>query len=297
MVHRSPRQVLRTQYAAVVGNPVEHSLSPVLHQAAYDALGLSDWRFEHHQLDVETLPAFVCGRDERWRGLSVTMPLKEAALALADHASPIALSTGAANTLVRRGLQWHADNTDVAGIRKALMDAGVRPGRTGTAVLLGSGATARSAVAAFADLGVREVVFAVRGHARSETLDQAAAAGITSTVIPLDQVPALVVDAALTVSTLPAGAADAVAAGLDELAGTVAAAGRPAVGGVLLDVVYAGWPTRLGQAAQHVGLRVVPGIEMLIHQGAEQVRLMTGLDAPLAAMQAAGRAAQRITGS
>lgn len=285
------------QYAAVIGNPVAHSLSPVLHHAAYDALGLSDWTFERHQVDVGELPGFVSGREQHWRGLSVTMPLKEAALALADRASHIARSTGAANTLVRRGQEWHADNTDVAGIRNALIDAGVRPGRTGAAVLLGSGATARSAVAAFADLGVREVTFAVRDRARPETLDQAAAAGIATTVISLEQAPALLADAALTVSTLPAGVANPVAAALDDLAGRMdGQIGGPGSGGVLLDVVYAGWPTPLGQAARHIGLRVVPGIEMLIHQGAEQVRLMTGLDAPLAAMQAAGRAAQRTAG-
>lgn len=286
------------QYAAVLGNPVAHSLSPVLHQAAYDALGLSEWSFERHRLDVAALPGFVSALDQQWRGLSVTMPLKEAALALADHASQIARSTGAANTLLRRGREWHADNTDVAGIRNALTDAGVQPGDTGPVVLLGSGATARSALAAFADLGVRHVTVAVRDRPRPETIDQAAVAGIATTVISLDEVPDLLPDTAVTVSTLPVGAADGIATELALRTNDVNShVGRSEAGAVLLDVVYAGWPTPLGRAAQQLGLRVVPGIEMLIHQGAEQVRLMTGLDAPLAAMQAAGRAAQRSAGS
>ncbi|XAS75488.1 shikimate dehydrogenase [Dermatophilaceae bacterium Sec6.4] len=284
--------MLSRQRAAVVGSPVAHSLSPVLHRAAYVALGLSQWTFELHRLEPEELPAFVAGLNEQWRGLSVTMPLKEAALALADDASEVARQTGAANTLVHDGDRWQAHNTDVAGICSALVDAGVRRAAGGSALVLGSGATARSALAALKELRITDVTLAVRDRARDQTLRQAADMGITATVISLADAPAATVSAAVVVSTLPAGAADPVAAAMKDLSDD-----RGCPPGVLLDVVYAGWPTPLGLAAQRVGFRVVPGIEMLIHQGAEQVRLMTGLPAPLAAMQTAGRAAQGIPAS
>lgn len=284
----APGQVLNGPRAAVLGRPVAHSLSPVLHRAAYAALGLNEWTFERHDLGAEQLAGFVAGLGHEWRGLALTMPLKESALRLAQDVSDTAGSTGAANTLVRRGESWHADNTDVWGIRAALRDAGVGA-TSGPVVLLGSGATARSAVAALAGLGARDVVLGVRDRARPETVQQARDAGMSVTVTPLRDVAPKVTDAAVVISTLPQGGADAVAAALDH--------GAVAGTGVLLDVVYAGWPTPLACAALRAGLTVVPGIEMLIHQAAEQVRLMTGLDAPLAAMQAAGRAAQASTGS
>ena len=271
--------------AAVLGRPVQHSLSPVLHRAAYDALGLTDWTFERHDLGADRLPAFLNSLDQDWRGLALTMPLKERALTLATEASDTARRTGAANTLVRHGDAWHADNTDVWGIRASLLDAGMQPATDGRALVLGSGATARSALVALEELGVRHVVLGVRAAARPETLDQARAAGMQVAVVPLDEAAGVLGDVQVAVSTLPLGGADGVAAALGErsFAGDT----------VLLDVVYAGWPTPLGAAARRAGLRVVPGIEMLIHQAAAQVRSMTGRDAPLAAMQAAGRSAQR----
>lgn len=289
MVLGEHRQVLTSSCAAVLGKPVGHSLSPALHQAAYDALGLSDWSFTRREVDVEELSQFLNSLDERWRGLAVTMPLKERALELASTASDTALRTGAANTLIHDSGSWQADNTDVWGLRAALSDAGVVAGAGGLAVLLGSGATARSAVAALTRLGIEEVVFAVRSDVRPETLRQAVQQGLRTSTVSLTDAAPVIADAAVTVSTLPQGGADAVAAELGKRETTAA--------GVLLDVVYAGWPTPLARSAQQAGLTVVAGIEMLIHQAAEQVRLMTGRDAPLAAMQAAGRAAQAARAS
>lgn len=287
--------------AAVLGSPIRHSLSPVLHRAAYEALGLTDWGFEVHELDAAALPPFLASLHDSWRGLALTMPLKEAALALADTSSRTARRTAAANTLVRKGDLWHAENTDVWGVREALVAAGIEPvadgdvaegvAAEGVVVLLGSGATARSALAAVAGLGFRDVVFAVRGQVRPETLLQAREHGMTVSSVPLTQAAAIVADATVVVSTLPPGGADDVATdlGTDLTQGPSGGRLKP---GVLLDVVYAGWPTPLARAAQQAGMTVVPGIEMLIHQAAEQVRLITGLPAPLAAMQAVGRAAQ-----
>jgi shikimate dehydrogenase len=272
--------------AGVLGSPIAHSLSPVLHRTAYAALGLTQWRYAAHEVDEEAFLPFVAGLDETWRGLSLTMPLKEVAFDVAADVSPLALATGAVNTLVRRSTgEWDAHNTDVHGIVAALAGAsGPDAARPTSATVLGSGATARSAVTALARLGVGHVRLAVRAEARPATLRMAADLGVEVEQVPLARwaettgsgdVPALVV------STLPTGAGSAAAEVL---------AGRH-LRGTLLDVVYADWPTPLAQAGAAAGLEVVSGLDMLVHQAAEQVRLMTGRDAPLEAMFAAAHEA------
>ncbi|MBM0227778.1 shikimate dehydrogenase, partial [Micromonospora sp. ATA51] len=140
--------------AAVVGRPIAHSLSPVIHNAGYAAAGLTGWSYTRIECGAEELPGLVAGLGPEWAGLSVTMPGKEAALALADQVSPVAAAVGAANTLVRRpDGAWYADNTDVTGMVDVL--AGVAVGATVT--VLGAGGTARAALAAAARLGAAEV--------------------------------------------------------------------------------------------------------------------------------------------
>jgi len=284
--------VLSRHRAAVLGKPISHSLSPVLHRAAYEALGLTDWSYDVRECDAPSLRELVAGLGPTWRGLSLTMPLKEEALLVADSSSAIARQTGAVNTLVRVGTQWHGENTDVFGIREALRDAGVGSGHpVSRAVVVGSGATARSALAALADLGIGEVAFVVRKEVRASTLAQARDHGFRVSVVRDDRAAHEVLHAALVISAVPAGAADSLALAV---AREAARSGPLPPGGVLLDVVYADWPTALAQAAASYGARVVPGIEMLIHQGAAQVELMTGRSAPLEAMQRAGRAASGL---
>jgi shikimate dehydrogenase len=282
VVSGEPGHVLN---AAVLGSPIAHSLSPVLHRAAYRALGLRDWRYAAHEVDEEGFLPFVAGLDETWRGLSLTMPLKEVAFEVAADISPTALATGAINTLVRRETgEWDAHNTDVHGVVAALggslRDAAAAPR---SATVLGSGATARSAIAALAELGVRHVRLAVRAAVRPATTRIAADLGLQVEQVSLER---WAERGGLVVSTLPAGAGAAAAAVLD---------GHRLDGhrleGTLLDVVYADWPTPLAVAAAAAGLTVVPGLDMLVHQAAEQVRLMTGREAPLQAMLAAGRQA------
>ena len=276
--------------AAVLGSPITHSLSPVLHRAAYEALGLTRWRYAAHEVDEDAFLPFVAGLDETWRGLSLTMPLKEVAFDVAADVSPLALATGAVNTLVRRATgEWDAHNTDVHGIVAALggtlrENQGSHPQAPGSATVLGSGATARSAIAALARLGVRHVRLAVRAEARPATLRMAADLGVEVEQVPLAHWAEATGSgdrSALVVSTLPTGAGSAAAEVL---------AGRR-LSGTLLDVVYADWPTPLARTAAEAGLDVVSGLDMLVHQAAEQVRLMTGRDAPLAAMFAAAHEA------
>ena len=128
--------------AAVLGSPVAHSRSPQLHLAAYRALGLDDWTYERIECTAEQLPPLVGSLGPEWVGLSVTMPGKFAALAVADERTRRAEQVGSANTLVRTGRGWRADNTDIDGVAGAL--GHLRDPQR--AIVLGSGGTAPSAL-------------------------------------------------------------------------------------------------------------------------------------------------------
>ncbi|TQS26581.1 shikimate dehydrogenase [Microbispora sp. KK1-11] len=264
--------------AAVLGSPIAHSLSPVLHRAAYAAMGLADWRYDAIECAENGLADLVGGLGPEWAGLSLTMPLKRAVLPLLDTVSDLAVAVGGANTVVFRDGARHGENTDVYGIVQALAEAGVPA--PASAVILGGGATAASAVAALRDTGLAEVTLVVRDPARAgETLRVAERLGTTVTVRSLgDFDPA----ADLVVSTLPSGAADA-------LAERVAA--RLPEKAALFDVVYAPWPTALAAAVRARGRTVIGGFPMLLHQAVRQAELMTGrADVPVEAMRAAGEA-------
>ncbi|MEU3168833.1 shikimate dehydrogenase [Streptosporangium sp. NPDC006930] len=262
--------------AAVLGSPIVHSLSPHLHRAAYEGMGLHDWRYEAIECDEAGLPALLAGLEGDWAGLSLTMPLKRAVLPLLDTVSELALQVGGANTVILRDGVRHGDNTDVYGIVRALAEAGVAPPRAAT--VLGGGATAASALAALRELGLDEAILVVRDPARAgETTRVAERLGMDLSVRTLDKLDtATEVD--LVVSTLPSGVAD-------DFAGTLA--GVPA----LFDVVYAPWPTRLAVAVAERGGIVVGGFPMLLHQAVRQVEMMTGrADVPVEAMREAGKA-------
>jgi shikimate dehydrogenase len=262
--------------AAVLGQPVAHSLSPVLHRAAYAALGL-DWTYEAIECAEADLPGVLAERRD-WVGFSCTMPLKRAVLEVADEVRALAAAVHAGNTLLpRREGGWIADNTDVAGIVAAMRGSGVRPS---SVTVLGAGGTAQAAVAALVELGIRRCSVLVREPSRTTQVRATAAAlAVEIEVGRLDvSSPALAAD--LVVSTLPAGAADAVAG----------AAWRP--GQAVLDVVYDPWPTRLAANALAAGATVLSGGLMLLHQAAAQVELMTGRPAPVGQMRAALLAAR-----
>jgi shikimate dehydrogenase len=258
--------------AAVLGSPVAHSLSPALHAAAYAALGLTGWSYERIECREEQLALLVGRLGPTWVGLSLTMPLKRVALEVADEVSPLAAAVGAANTLLLDGGR-RAENTDVAGIVGALREAGLTA--AGTAVVLGAGGTAQAALAALRELGVAEPAVLVRDPGRAGDLRAAAERLGVRPVVVGGLLDGPLPPADVVLSTLPAGAADAIAAHPWR--------GRP----VVLDAVYAGWPTPLARSAAGAGCTVVSGLALLLHQAVEQVRLMTGLEPPVEAMRAA----------
>lgn len=261
--------------AAVVGAPVAHSLSPLIHNAGYAAVGLDTWSYTRFECAEAELPALVAGLGPEWAGLSVTMPGKEAALAVAATASPVAVAVGAANTLVHQhDGSWHADNTDVGGMVEVLTSAGVRPESTLT--VLGAGGTARAAVAAAAALRVRTVTVVARRKAAIDDLRPVAeAVGVSLVGVPwADAAAACRAD--VVISTVPKGAADRLA---------TAVAWRPAT--VLFDALYDPWPTPLASVAQAAGCRVCSGLDLLLAQAVGQFEQFTGVPAPREAMAAA----------
>jgi shikimate dehydrogenase len=262
--------------AAVLGSPITHSLSPVLHRAAYAALGLDDWTYTAIECDEAGLPALLASCDRRWAGLSLTMPLKRAVLPLLDRTEPLAVEVGGANTVVFEGGERHGYNTDVPGMVAALAEAGVTA--PSSATLLGAGATACAALAALREVGLTSAVVLVRDQARAG--DLLAAAGRLGMVVDLHPFGSAVRSGDLLVSTIPAGAADFYAERPQ----------RPRPGpSAVLDVVYDPWPTPLAQAAAKSGAVVISGFDLLLHQAARQVELMTGIKpAPLDHMRTAG---------
>ena len=257
--------------AAVLGRPVSHSLSPLLHRAAYAALGLTDWTYDALDVGAEDLPSLLAGLGPEWRGFSVTMPCKQAAVAVADVVEPLPGLLGAANTLLRTDGGWRAENTDVGGIGMALQLAQVEDAPR--AAIIGAGGTATAAAVALASLGAREVDVVVRDPGRAgEVVRVLGALGVDTSVVPLAGAR---VTAPVVVSTVPVDGQPAVAA----------LEWQP--GQTVLDVLYAPWPTPLAQRVTAAGGTVVGSIEVLYWQATEQVELMTGRPAPLGAMRAA----------
>ena len=153
-----------TAWAGVIGSPISHSLSPVIHRAAWGQLGIDGWEYRLCEVDEGTLPAFIAGLDDSFRGLSVTMPCKQAIMGLLDAIDPLASAVGAVNTVVPSAGLLAGFNTDVAGIasaiRRACDQAGV-PLPT-SALVLGARATASSALAALGELGITTTTVAAR---------------------------------------------------------------------------------------------------------------------------------------
>jgi shikimate dehydrogenase len=268
-----------TRRAAVLGKPISHSLSPVLHNAGYAAAGLAGWSYVAIECDEAALPGLVGGLGPEWAGLSLTMPLKEAALDVATEVAPVAAAVGAANTLVRRAGGWFADNTDVVGMVALLRAAGIGAGARFT--VLGAGGTARGALAAAARLDAAGVTVVARRPAAIDDLRPTAERlGLRLAGAAWDGAGAHV-DADVVISTVPKGVADPMAAGSAWRAGTV-----------LFDAVYDPWPTPLADAARCAGCRILSGLDLLHAQALGQFEHFTGVPAPAEAMREALYAAR-----
>ncbi|QLJ01413.1 shikimate dehydrogenase [Streptomyces sp. NEAU-sy36] len=274
-----PPRATDARRAAVLGQPIAHSLSPVLHRAAYAELGLTGWSYDRFEVDEAALPGFLEKLGPEWAGLSLTMPLKRAVIPLLDEISETAASVDAVNTVVfTEDGRARGDNTDIPGMVAALREHGVE--EVDSAAILGAGATASSALAALSRICTGEVVAYVRSEARAAEMREWGRRLDVDVRTAHWSEAARALRAPLVIATTPAGTTDALAAAVPE---------RPAT---LFDVLYEPWPTELAARWSMYGGAVVGGLDLLVHQAVLQVERMTGrAPAPLEAMRRAGEQA------
>jgi len=244
-------------HAEVWGSPIEHSLSPTLHRAAYAALGM-DWSYDRRDVTTETFASHWEHHSRELTGLSATMPLKESLAALPLERDHVVDALGVGNTLYRAGGQWRCANTDPWGVVGALSEAEIE---AADAVIVGAGATARAVCYGLQLAGVRNIEFVVRNPTRAtETARVAQSLGLNARV--LNSFEEISARARLVVSTLPGGASS-------DLAPTeqVIDSSR------LFDVGYSPWPTPMAAEWLSRGQGVISGLSMLIHQAIRQIRL------------------------
>lgn len=258
-------------WAAVIGSPIEHSLSPVIHRAAWAQLGIDGWEYHRLEQDTDSLPGFIAGLGADCAGLSVTMPCKQAVMPLLDVIDPLASAVGAVNTVVPSSGVLAGFNTDVTGIASAVRRACSLAGCSApsSALVLGARATASSALAALGELGITSSTVAARRFGGPGSV-VAAASRLGVTIEQILWSDSEAVDRAassvdLVISTLPASAADPLAERL-----------RVREGQILLDVVYSPRDTALRRAFESAGGVVAEGTDMLVFQAGAQVQLMTG---------------------
>ncbi|MCB8992643.1 MAG: shikimate dehydrogenase [Nocardioidaceae bacterium] len=261
----------QSRRCAVLGSPIKHSLSPVLHRAAYEALGL-DWSYEAIEVDSSSLEGFLDQLSAPWRGLSLTMPLKRTVMSLLTDVDDWARRSGAANTVVLESGRRHGHNTDVTGAMAALVELDLGFKRV---TILGAGATAASIGLAVAELGARQIVVAARNAANAEDTFMRIRAHPNApevTLAAIDQP----VDTELLVSTIPASAQPALQVRAVES---------------VFEVIYDPWPTPLAKLAAERECPLIDGLDLLAHQAVGQVLLMTGESVPVDVLRTAGRLA------
>lgn len=250
------QKVLR---GAVIGSPIAHSLSPLLHREAFDFLGLQG-SYQRKEVHLGSLQEFFDTSSHDYDYLSITMPLKEEALSLPVIVDDVAKRIQSANTLFRRNDQWHLTSSDGSGLISALAHEGRT--RFSRVLVLGAGGTARAVVGAL-DCLADEIVVLGRTSTRRDVLASAVTHAQFDYQRWSDSPDFASFD--LVVNTTPAGAADILADSLS-------------IGkcDLLFDVIYTPWPTVLGSRWADSGGRVINGLELLLYQGIEQLSLALG---------------------
>ncbi|MFJ6416129.1 shikimate dehydrogenase family protein [Paeniglutamicibacter sp. NPDC091659] len=280
--------------AAVLGHPIGHSRSPLLHSTAYRELGVG---IDYTAIDIlpEQAEQFAARlrTEPGWVGVSVTMPMKDALIPYVDEPSERVRRLGALNTIVvsrgADGVRLLAENTDVEGIIRSLEGARTAgapapaSGSVGQSIaILGSGNTALAALEACSLMGAATVELLVRNPERAQgALELARTLGLEATALPYTEAATRLPGYDAMISTLPARAADtwvqALGLGARDGAESVGNTGVIKPGAVLLDVAYDPWPSALATAWEAAGGVVVSGLSMLVHQGVEQVKLFSGI--------------------
>jgi len=247
--------------AAVLGSPISHSLSPRLHMSAYKFLGIAG-NYEAFDVPAGTLKSFLSDKNRGWTGFSLTMPLKEEVLSVADVIDPMVKRIQSGNTLVKQGEQWNLYSTDVVGFQNAWRAQ--NSDQPQSVLIVGSGATARTAAAAFDNSGTSISVLHRNSDRELSMMDAVSKATLNFLPWHFSDV---FYKHDLVVNTTPKGALDPFA---NELSN------KPH--GTFFDVIYNPWPTSFAGAWSKTGAPVLSGLDLLIAQGIEQIRLFTGID-------------------
>jgi shikimate dehydrogenase len=242
---------------AVLGSPISHSLSPTLHRSAYEHLGV-EGQYEALEVTSENLSEFISNLEESWTGFSLTMPLKERILNIADDVDPLALRIKSANTLVRVASGWRALSTDVNGFTQSLASAGVTDFVRIT--ILGSGATARAA-AASCDAPGRQIIVIHRNPERERSMRDT----VLHSQLEFRDWGANLEAGDVLINTTPACVADSYS---EKLEGVVR--------GLYFEALYKPWPSKLLARWRALSGFAIDGLDLLVHQGIDQVELFTG---------------------
>ncbi|MBP3087700.1 shikimate dehydrogenase [Corynebacterium sp. sy017] len=254
---------------AVLGYPIEHSLSPIVHNAGYAALGLKNWHYDRYECTAEQLPGLVHSLSDSYQGFSVTMPAKFAALSFANTVSNRAQEIGSANTLVAtENLGWYADNTDCEGIIGSLEQLGITRFSPGDrAVVIGGGGTARPTLWALAQLGINDVAVINRSDKTAELLPLVERSATKFNMHSYDEdLGKICSGSSVIISTVPSA--------------VVARYAPQIVHAPLIDVIYDPAPTPLQELAYERAIPAVGGHVMLAYQAYSQFELFTGQQAP-----------------
>lgn len=254
-------------YAEVIGDPIDHSLSPPIHLFWLEALKI-DADYRRRRVNRGELADYLAGRraDPAWRGCNVTMPLKLDALTLADSASDRAIAAGAANVLIRRDGKLVAANTDVGAIATVLSRLHAAGAAMGSVTILGNGGAARAAMVALKMGGIN----AVRIQARDMAAAMKLAVEFGHEAEPAPLTAPIVSDGLINATPLGMPGRDCLNCDLTHIPPT----------GWVLDMVTDPPDTPLLAAAKERGLKVATGIEMLVEQAATSFKLLFDADPP-----------------
>ena len=262
----------KTKLLGVIGHPVEHSLSPVMHNAALAQLGL-DYVYLPFPIAPENLQVAIAGLATIGVvGFSVTIPHKQAIIPLLDEISPVAQAIGAVNTVTRRGNQWVGTNTDIEGFISPLQSTYKQDWTQKIAVILGNGGAARAVVAGCHQLGFAEIHVVGRNVQRLEEFRHSwenSPIAENLQVHSWDHLAKLIPQANLLVNTTPIGMYPKID---DSPLSTEELANLPA-GAIAYDLIYIPQPTQFLQKAQQQGAIAIDGLEMLVQQGVAALKI------------------------
>lgn len=273
-----------TKLLGVIGHPIAHSLSPVMHNAAIAHLGL-DYVYLPLPVPPDRLGQAIAGFAAiDLQGFSVTIPHKQAIIPLLQEISPTAKAIGAVNTVARTDSGWFGTNTDAIGFLAPLRELN-RSWRR--AVILGNGGAARAVVAGCQEIGCQEIQVVGRDRSKLEAFRTSWPHDLPLTVHAWSDLPTLLPEADLLVNTTPIGMHP------DIDRSPLEALDRLDSEAIVYDLIYTPRPTVLLQQAQARGLRAIDGLEMLVQQGAAALELWVKQPVPVAVMRQALEAALR----